>query len=240
MIQVLVDLANTPVFRGLYRPNQALVGARLDELILRTSDLIVVGLPARLHEVRFRLYDGWYDCEGVGTDLHGMVRGHVRQTYPTLRRRLRVFAEIAQSAVVSPDDCFVDTYRQQRGLSRYPVSISRTPTPACAAPLSCAVNELRTWFKGTCPHLSGCHATSQDVAGFGYQKLVDTTLVADAIWLASQKQMIAVVSEDEDVLPGLITARFYGSPVLWLGHTVAPRAPYSDLVRKHKIRYVQC
>ena len=235
-----MDLANTPVFRGLYRPNQALVGARLDELILRISELIVAGLPARVHDLRFRLYDGWYDCDGVATDLHGMVRGHVLQTYPTLRRRQRLFAEIAQSAAVSPDDCFLDTYRRQRGLSRYAVSISRTPAPACAAPLDCAVSDLRTWFKGTCPHLSGCEAKSQDVASFGYQKLVDTTLVADAIWLASQKQMIAVVSEDEDVLPGLITARFYGAPVLWLGHTDAPRAPYRDLIRKHKIGYVQC
>jgi len=207
---------------------------------MRASDRILAELPATLHEMRFRLYDGWYDGDGAETDLHGMVKGHVQRTYPTLRRRVRLFAEIAESAVVSPDDCFVDTYRRQRGLSRYAVSVSRTPAPACAAPLACAVDQLRAWFKGACPHLSGCQVTSQDVASFAYQKLVDTTLVADAIWLASQKHTIAVVSEDEDVLPGLITARFYGMSVFWLGHTVAPRAPYTHMIYKHKIQYVQC
>jgi hypothetical protein len=81
---------------------------------------------------------------------------------------------------------------------------------------------------------------AEEVADFTFQKLVDAMLVADAVGLAVSKESIAVISEDEDILPGLITARCFGAQVMWLGHSAAPREPYLQMINKHRIAYAQC
>jgi hypothetical protein len=81
---------------------------------------------------------------------------------------------------------------------------------------------------------------AEDVATFGLQKLVDTTIVSDAIWYVTQDQPIAVMSDDEDVIPGLLVASALGGKVLWLGSETSPRPQYSSLLATHGVGYVQC
>ncbi len=239
MITVLVDLSNTTVHRGVYRPNRAIIGGRLDLLVRRTAELIVAGRGS-FQELTFRLYDGWYDETGTGTDLYGMLRSHLREDYPTRQRNFRVFVEIAEALAASPEDRLAETSREQRGIDRYPVSVESITPATCSNPTSCSVSVLRGWLKGACPHLSGCSVRSKDIASFRYQKLVDTSLVADAVWLATRRQSIAIVSDDEDVIPGLLTARSLGSDVTWVGTTAKPRPPYMDILVKHGVGYIQC
>src|SRR5262249_13327947 len=106
-------------------------------------------------------------------------------------------------------------------------------------PGSCAIAQLRSWIKGRCP-AAQCPVASQEAAHFRQQKLVDTALVADVVWGASQGRTIVVVSDDEDVIPGLLTARSYGSTVAWACRADRPREPYATLIARRGVEYLAC
>jgi hypothetical protein len=63
---------------------------------------------------------------------------------------------------------------------------------------------------------SGCTVTPKVLfRTVGEQKLVDTMLVADAIHLSHQgERMLAIVTSDDDVWPGIISARVIGTHVI--------------------------
>jgi hypothetical protein len=152
---VLVDLANCAVLRGLTRPNQALVGARLDEFLTPLGDTLSRTLRGSHPELWVRLYDGWFDGTGRGTDLYLMTRQHLRDYYPTRRRSYRVFVHLAEGLVAAPSDRLVDTLRAESGLGRYPVTISPASPEACVDPALCPISHLRSWIRGHCPRPVG-------------------------------------------------------------------------------------
>ena len=66
-----------------------------------------------------------------------------------------------------------------------------------------------------CPE-PGCTVTPKVLfRAVGEQKLVDTMLVADTIHLARQgERILAIVTSDDDVWPGIISARVMGTHVI--------------------------
>jgi hypothetical protein len=63
-----------------------------------------------------------------------------------------------------------------------------------------------------------CHTTPGDVFSKSEQKLVDTMLTADLIYLGRRGHKLAVVSSDDDLWPGMQTALLQGAEVIQL-HT---------------------
>jgi hypothetical protein len=238
-VLVLIDLSNTTVFRGVHRPNPALIGARLDEFLTGVVDRAYSVWTRTFREFVFRLYDGWFDGTGTGTQLYELLRFHLRSAYPTRKRLYRVFVELAEAPLASRDGRLLDTFRQYPGLTRHHIAVVADPPVACHSPAACGIAHLRSWIRGNCP-VGDCSVASTDAAHFRQQKLIDACLVADAIWGASQGQEIVVVTDDEDVIPGLITARWFGSPITWACRSTRPRSPYDALITRHGIGYLPC
>lgn len=238
-LAVLIDLANTMVFRGVHRPNRDIVGARLDRVLHPVAETVAVRVPTPVDNIRFRLYDGWFDEDGYGTELHGLVRAHLRN-YPTKLRSYRLFVSIAEGPAALPSGRLVHTYRKEKGFCRYPVNLRPERPEACASPSSCPLRVLHGWFQGGCPLEAGCEVTAEDIATYDHQKLVDSTLVADAVWYAAQGFGVAVLSEDEDVIPGLLTARAFGNFVAWLCRSGRARTPYDQIIATSGVECLAC
>jgi hypothetical protein len=235
---VLVDLANRTVFRGVHRPNEALVGARLMELVLSVAEEL--GKQTRVVlDLKFRLYDGWFDADGMASDVHGMLRSYVRNNYPTRRKNTRVFVEVAEALISAPSQRLPYTFRSERGLGRYPIKLEKPPPAGCCAPSQCHLHALRTWMDGNCPN-PACTVTSDSIASYRSQKLVDSAIVSDAVWVARDGEDVAVVSDDEDVIPALIAARAAGRRAVWICSSPSPRAQYKPLIANNAIEYIQC
>lgn len=236
---VLIDLANTTVFRGINRPNPRVIGARLDTFLGSLVEKAQAFVEERFCEFRFRLYDGWFDENGQGTELHGLIRQHLRGAYPIRRRGYRLFVDLAEAPIAAKEEKIIHTFRVQAGLSRYHLSVVADSPPECADRGHCGIGLLRSWVKGRCP-VQNCRVAVTDAAHYRQQKLVDTALVADLLWAASQRAKILVVSDDEDVLPGLITARAFGATVGWVCRSERPREPYAIAITRQGIEYVTC
>ena len=97
-LYVLVDLSNTDVVRG-GRINNRLLQHRLDRFLDRTLRVLAPVLGTGFVEVRFRFYDGWFNLDGVATDLYSMTRGHLSAAYPVRQRNVRIFAGLADAPV---------------------------------------------------------------------------------------------------------------------------------------------
>jgi uncharacterized LabA/DUF88 family protein len=238
-MNLLVDLANTHLFRGLRRPTPDLVAARLDPFIATIASALSeldLHTPVDIH---VRLYDGWFDDDGRPADLHHLMRKHLPAAYPTRRRRYRLFVEIADSTRAARPDKLMGTVRTQTGLSRYSVAIHKASPAHCARHTSCAIEGLRSWLRGFCP-VESCPVHASEITTYREQKMVDAAIVADAVWLASREEPIAIVSNDEDVIPALITARSFGVLVVWFIRDAQPRSVYASLIAKHGIRCLEC
>ena len=235
----MVDLANTTVFRGIYNPNPAVIGARLDDFLSVVGERAHAFARTGFCDLRVRPYDGWFDADGRGTQVYRMVRQHVREAYPTRRRTYRLFVDLAEGPLAAPGERFLDTFRIQGGLTRHHISVVTEPPAGCAMPSECLVAALRSWVKGKCA-IAACSVKSEEAASFRHQKLVDTSLVADLAWGGSLGATILVVSDDEDVIPGLITARALGATVAWTCRSDRPRAVYAPLIVRHGIEYLVC
>ena len=113
---VLADLANVSVYRRLYRPNPPILRQRLRSFLHKLVDRLRSS-SAQLAEFRIRLYDGWFDEQGNGTELHGMLKRIVYEDYPTRFRRARVFVELAIAPAAYPRLLLRGTCRVVPGIS---------------------------------------------------------------------------------------------------------------------------
>ena len=239
-IHVLVDLSNSGAFRGVARLNPPTVADRLDEIVERTATSLFDAFGGPL-ELRFRLYHGWFDADGRGTDLHNLARPHVSRAFPTLLRAHRIFVELALGPAGIVGQVLSHTYRQDPGLPPASLVIADEPPLACSHQATCGVPRLRTWLRGRCPEAEpACPVRLTEVVTCRRQKLVDTALVADLVWLAAKGYDVAMLSDDEDVVPGLLAASTFPITVSWLCRTGSPRPTYSPVIALQRIRCLEC
>lgn len=154
--------------------------------------------------LRLRLYGGWHDeASDDLTEARQALGAIGRKHYPT-PPPLRVFVQPADSLMASPRHNLHHTLRFWRGFGPFRTMIPRD----CAFRDSCAVEALHDWRSGRCPHRPLCPAAARDAVFAERQKMVDTAMVADTIHFARHfpRSWVAVVSNDDDVVPGLIAA----------------------------------
>ena len=181
-----------------------------------------------------RFYGGWYAKSGLskaGQDLAAELRG----SFPTsilvgTRRaivRFRVSADLARSLLLDPMHDLLHTLRR----AFPPIhNISSVPFRGCTRPNTCPLAGIEPLVRsGVCPD-SSCDTRLSAVFPRGkQQKLVDTMLVADLIYLAAASAgspTLVVVSSDDDLWPGIRTALHFGASVHHI-HTSSRRTSQS-------------
>ena len=168
---------------------------------------------------RVRFYGGWYGKASLsqnGQELSAELdavfpaRLVVGTRYTSLQ--LRVLAELASSMLADPTHDILHTLR--RGTPpRY--DVRPLPFRGCTEPAACPlapIEALIDWKK--CPADTCATPISAVFPRPKQQKLVDTMLVSDLIYLAgTTRSPVVVVSTDDDLWPGIRTALHLGLPV---------------------------
>ena len=177
-----------------------------------------------------RLYGGWYERDRP-TSLAQELREQIAECFPTVLRvtgpgtgrRVRAVVDLARSLLIRPDADLLDTYRHRRGTPRLVAAIP--PAPNCAVPDSCPLSSLHAQLKRPrCPE-PACHVELREVFSQPQQKLVDTMLTADAIFAARSQGKIAIVTNDDDLWPGICTAGHLGAAIYHVHPRPGRRTP---------------
>lgn len=177
-------------------------------------------LPARC---RFRLYGGWFD--GVGFSRSAQrVSVEVQAEFPTTLRWSNaalsgtslVSVEMAYSLEVDPNRHICHTVRTRSFGAR--VDSDPSVHASCTV-ANCPVKHVVDFLAGQqCP-THGCNVTQADLLRKTEQKLVDTMIVSDLLYLTMRNTSgLVVVSSDDDLWPGIRTSIGLGGDVALL-HT---------------------
>lgn len=223
-IVVLLDYDNVPA---------ALRGDDLPAFVRRVlSALPRAVLPDGAH-ARCRLYGGWYEedrLSGRARDLADAIRdafpSDLRFPSPEGTRTVPVFVELALSMSIDERLHLFHTYRP-RGAPRG-LAPRRLPFAGCARPGECPlVPAHHLLAHGNCPALS-CEVAPSEVFRRAEQKLVDTMLTADLIHAArGGRAQVAVVTNDDDLWPGIYTVVKQGAQVHHLRPVRRKAWPYA-------------
>ncbi len=209
-MKVLIDFDNVPVAIRNQGP------VYLADLILTK---LAPELPTDCRSLELRLYSGW-DENGRLTkraqDLSALLPSKFPKLFKTLHTDpptpVMIRAGLAQSLECAPKKLFSKTMRTMP-FSKH-VTCLRPSAVACRN-ANCPIEAVAVFLNSeSCP-VAGCRTTPSALISATEQKLVDSMLTADLIHLAhSGEQSVAIVSSDDDMWPGIITAVHAGIHVL--------------------------
>lgn len=167
-----------------------------------------------------RLYGGWYEGDTLSM-LSQQLSVRMQNEFPTVIRFIRdngqvaiirTTAELAFSLLEDPSHHLFNTYRRKGRPSNLRVESPSTVgcnSTTCPLPL---VKKLLS--KGRCP-TSGCISGGNTLVYRHEQKLVDTMLTCDLIYLANQEcDYLFIVSADDDFLPPIRTLMLRGTNII--------------------------
>ncbi|MDF3071346.1 MAG: hypothetical protein K0R38_6947 [Polyangiaceae bacterium] len=180
-------------------------------------------------ELRVRLYGGWFIG---GQDEESADRGVVgtlaRRDYPTRIEGSRVFVELADAMLTGDGQAMGYTVREQPGMSPFKM---RWPLRACSLTQgNCSLHDLDCWRKGRCPRHKECGLAVSDVTFSRRQKLVDSMIVADTIEASLSEGWVAAVSNDDDIVPGVLTAAGHSRKVALFRFGRLRPSPYDGIL----------
>ena len=172
--------------------------------------------------VSIRLYGGWYERDRP-TSLAQELRSKIAQHFPAIvrlgqanQRRVRTVVDLARSLLILPNNDLFNTFRHRRGAPR--LRSVRPPYDNCAAPSKCALSAVDKLLKAPrCP-AETCRVRLRDAFTQPQQKLVDTMLTADAIFVAHSRTptKLVIVTNDDDLWPAICTAGNLGAEIYHL------------------------
>jgi uncharacterized LabA/DUF88 family protein len=174
--------------------------------------------------VRIRLYGGWYERNTLSRQAQQLA-ADVQLYYPqgstisdgTSTINIMTVVELAYSMEIDPGHVLEDTYRNRnmpQGLR-----CNAPPYAYCSNTSTCRLFDVYQFIRtDSCPEV-GCNVAPFEVLHKSEQKLVDTMLTADIIYLANQSlDNICVISSDDDLWPGIKSALLAGGNILHI-HT---------------------
>ena len=171
--------------------------------------------------VKIRFYGGWYEQNNV-TNRAQLLQSEIQSNFP---RRINIidnqqglfhsvigYAELSYSLVIDPQHHLFSTYRS-RGM---PSGLyCEHPSSLGCSNINCPLIYIHDFINnGRCTNQC-CNIKPKDMIHRGEQKLVDTMVISDLLYLASQKtSLLCIVSSDDDFWPGIETAVLMGSKVI--------------------------
>lgn len=191
-------------------------------------------LMSKSIEMRVRLYGGWSsDVMGRPTDANTMLSAWSVRDGRFRERGTRIIVDIADRLLSRPDVPLYYTFRTYPWSLRGVQWTAETPS-ACADASTCLqISALRSWAKGRCPGQSGCAVAPGDLGTTRGQKMVDSMIVADMIYIGSVLDTpVTVLSVDDDMIPGLLTASQVPNraTLLRVGRRTTEPGPYDGLL----------
>lgn len=208
---VLIDYDNLP--RSLSINGPGLIADRLQERLITSFPSYLAG-ETRFH---MRFYGGWHSRTGP-TKRGAQVLAEVQHAFPLMIRastvgtNVTIDGSVAEGLLALPNQPLPHTYRTYPGFGRAIRAKSRTSLN-CSLP-RCPADQLVNLFNSdSCPEVH-CTKNLEDLVTRTEQKLVDAMLVADTIYLASNgERKLAVVSSDDDMWPGMLSAMSAGTMI---------------------------
>jgi uncharacterized LabA/DUF88 family protein len=205
-MKVLVDYDNLP----LDASSKGLIYLA-DRILTRISS---VADPKQA--IDFRLYGGWdrnNQMTRTGQDLSVEIRSAFPRTLKVAEVPVILKMQLAQALEALPGKRLPNTLRAEpmRKIK------CQTPSKVACRNASCPIDPMASFLNaGRCP-VEGCIAEPNMLLSRSEQKLVDTMIVADMIYLASQgESCIGLVSSDDDMWPGILSALNLGVGVIHL------------------------
>jgi len=191
-------------------------------------------------ELRLRLYGGWTTIPGERTEAGDMVAQAIaRFGHSTRAARTRLFIELAESVLVASDERLFGTFRSTRWRSEV-LRFGVQPPQCHESPAACSViAALSGWTRGRCPRRPQCIVHTEHVVSSEGQKLVDAMLTADTISGSTyQKAHVLAVSMDDDMVPGVLTARALGGQVSLVRFGRHEPSGYDLLLRRNGVEVI--
>ena len=191
----------------------------LEYLAQRIADAVGYGLIKSASRLRLRLYGGWLDgvkitrrAENVSRQLVGFPRS-LSVTDGTASHSVVASADIATGLLSDPRVALTHTFRPNSSIRA--ISCLLPPFSRCIEPNRCAIASVHGLFaRSHCPQAS-CPVSANELLSSPEQKMVDTLLVSDLIYLAfTSHDPVVVVSNDDDMWPGIRLALLQGLPVV--------------------------
>jgi hypothetical protein len=205
-LKILVDFDNLDSKLRL----QSLIDIS-DSILTRFSQPML----AKLGVAEFRLYGGWAKGSSL-TTVAQRLSSEIQRSFPkiiSMPAPIRITMELAQSLEAFPLRPLGNTLRKE------PIRkiLFQQPTKTTCRNASCPIEPLYGFFWDEhCP-VPGCSATPYNLGSQEAQKMVDTMLVADLLYLShGGHSPICVVSADDDMWPGILSSVAMGTHVLHL------------------------
>lgn len=204
----------------------------LVDLVEKMLDKLPESVTPNNAIISVRLYGGWYERDRP-TALAQDLQSEIAQQFPTViqlegkinLRRIRTIVELARSLLICPGNDLFNTLRHRRGTPRF--RSAQLPYDNCAKPQNCALSELERILRAPkCP-AETCITKLQDVFTLPQQKLVDTMITSDAIFVAHSltTTKLVVVTNDDDLWPGICTAGHIGAAIYHIHPRRGRRTP---------------
>lgn len=205
-MKVLVDYDNLP----LDAAGKGLLYLA-DRILARVSPI-----ADPLQAIDCRLYGGWdrnNKMTKTGQDLSVEIQSVFPRALKVAEKPVILKMQLAQALEALPGKRLPNTLREEP-MRRIKC---QTPSKVTCRNASCPIDPMASFLNdGRCP-VDGCLAEPKMLLSRSEQKLVDTMIVADMIHLANQGEVcIGLVSSDDDMWPGILSALNLGVSVIHL------------------------
>ncbi len=181
--------------------------------------------------VRLKLYGGWLENNSLSPYAQ-RLSADVQRFFPRAisvvdsqgQARVIVRVDIGYSLEIEPAFSLSNTFRR-RGVPKG-LTCAAPPVLNCGNPANCAVSAFHSFVTNDECSDQACSVPLKDILTRHEQKLVDTMIVADLIYLASSgSSEVVLVSSDDDLWTGIKSALLIGTSVLHIQTMPQRRTP---------------
>lgn len=189
----------------------------LVEKLLRTIEF---GVVSKYKRVVVRLYGGWLEERRLSRGAQALIPllqsefpRSVAITSSGVSHTVIAAVELAQAMLCDPTTTITHTFRQRSEIGK--VRCHSAPHASCANVANCALAVVEGFMNAKlCPE-ANCGVTPEKILYAAEQKLVDTMLVSDLLYLAGKSSDdICVVSSDDDLWPGIFSSLIFGRRIV--------------------------
>lgn len=155
-------------------------------------------------EINLKLYGGWTTNEIADQTPIRQITGAIsKRFFPIRSKHTRITIANEDSSITTPGTVFPSMKRIQNGIGWIKRSSS-----CPVKDINCPIEAIQKMKNGKCTNYEICHANMPDLIHTTVQKMVDTAIVADTIYLiVNTDDHIFPVSNDDDILLASMASR---------------------------------